>query len=122
VVHAIAAHHGEVEPSTVEAVIVQAADVLSGARPGARGDSLEQYVTRLGDLEAIALRHPGVKKVYAMQAGREVRVVVDPEAADDDAVALLSHEIATAIEREMEYPGQIRVTVVRELRSTRIAR
>jgi ribonuclease Y len=122
VVHAIAAHHGEVEPSTVEAVIVQTADALSGARPGARGDSLEQYVTRLGDLEAIAMRHEGVRKVYAMQAGREVRVVVDPEAADDDAVAVLSHEIATAIEKEMEYPGQIRVTVIRELRSTRIAR
>jgi ribonuclease Y len=122
VVHAIAAHHGEVEPSTVEAVIVQTADALSGARPGARGDSLEQYVTRLGDLEAIAMRHDGVRKVYAMQAGREVRVVVDPETADDDAVAVLSHEIATAIEKEMEYPGQIRVTVIRELRSTRIAR
>ena len=121
VVHAIAAHHGEVEPATVEAVIVQAADSLSGARPGARGASLEQYVTRLADLEAIALRHEGVRKVYAMQAGREVRVVVDPEATDDNAVAVLSHEIATAIEDEMEYPGQIRVTVIRELRSTRIA-
>jgi ribonuclease Y len=121
VVNAIAAHHGEVEPAGVEAVVVQTADALSAARPGARGDSLEQYVTRLGDLEAIALRHPGVKKVYAMQAGREVRVTVDPESADDAAVAKLSHEIARAIEGEMEYPGQIRVTVIRELRSTRIA-
>jgi len=121
VVHAIAAHHDEVEPATVEAVIVQAADALSSARPGARGDSLEQYVTRLGDLEAIALRHEGVRKVYAMQAGREVRVVVDPVKVDDEAVALLSHEIATAIESEMQYPGQIKITVIRELRSTRVA-
>lgn len=121
VVHAIEAHHGEVEPSTVEAVIVQAADALSGARPGARGDSLENYVTRLGDLEALALRHEGVRKAYAMQAGREIRVVVDPVRVDDQAVAVLSHEIATSIEAEMQYPGQIKVTVIRELRSTRIA-
>ncbi len=119
--HAIEAHHGEVEPSTVEAVIVQAADALSGARPGARGDSLEQYVRRLGDLEEIALRQPGVLKVYAMQAGREIRVMVDPGKVDDQAVAVLSHEIASAIEREMEYPGQVKVTVIRELRSTRVA-
>ncbi len=121
VAHAIEAHHNEVEPATVEAVLVQAADALSGARPGARGDSLEQYVRRLGDLEQIALRQPGVKKVYAMQAGREIRVMVDPDQVDDQAVALLSHEIATAIEREMEYPGQVKITVIRELRATRIA-
>lgn len=121
VVHAIEAHHGEVEPATVEAVIVQAADALSGARPGARGDSLENYVARLGDLEALALRHEGVRKAYAMQAGREIRVVVDPGLVDDEAVAVLSHEIATAIESEMQYPGQIKVTVIRELRSTRLA-
>jgi ribonuclease Y len=121
VVHAIEAHHGEVEPATVEAVIVQAADALSGARPGARGDSLENYVSRLGDLEALALRHEGVRKAYAMQAGREIRVVVDPVRVDDQTVAVLSHEIATAIETEMQYPGQIKVTVVRELRSTRVA-
>ena len=122
ITHAIEAHHNEVEPVTVEAVIVQAADALSGARPGARGDSLEKYVTRLGDLEEIALRQDGVKKVFAMQAGREIRIMVDPEQVDDDATALISHEIAAAIEREMEYPGQIRITVIRELRSTRIAR
>lgn len=121
VAHAIEAHHNEVEPRTVEAVLVQAADALSGGRPGARGDSLEQYVRRLGDLEQIALRQPGVKKVYAMQAGREIRVMVDPGQVDDQAVALLSHEIATAIEREMEYPGQVKITVIRELRATRIA-
>lgn len=122
ITHAIEAHHNEVEPVTVEAVIVQAADALSGARPGARGDSLEQYVTRLGDLEEIALRQEGVKRVFAMQAGREIRVMVDPGQVDDQATALISHEIAAAIEREMEYPGQIKITVIRELRSTRIAR
>lgn len=120
--HAIEAHHNEIEPVTVEAVIVQAADALSGARPGARGDSLEQYVTRLSDLEEIALRQEGVNKVFAMQAGREIRVMVDPGQVDDQATALISHEIAAAIEREMEYPGQIKITVIRELRSTRIAR
>ncbi|MDQ2621673.1 MAG: ribonuclease Y [Actinomycetota bacterium] len=120
--HAIAAHHNEIEPVTVEAVIVQAADALSGARPGARGDSLEQYVTRLGDLEEIARRQPGVRKVYAMQAGREIRVMVDPGEVDDRAVAVISHEIATAIEREMQYPGQIKITVIRELRSSTVAR
>jgi ribonuclease Y len=122
ITHAIEAHHNEIEPVTVEAVIVQAADALSGARPGARGDSLEQYVTRLGDLEEIAGRHEGVKKVFAMQAGREIRIMVDPGQVDDEATALISHEIAAAIEREMEYPGQVKITVIRELRSTRIAR
>ncbi len=122
ITHAIEAHHNEIEPVTVEAVIVQAADALSGARPGARGDSLEQYVTRLGDLEEIALRQTGVRKVYAMQAGREIRVIVDPGQVDDRTVAVISHEIATAIEREMEYPGQIKITVIRELRATKIAR
>ena len=122
VAHAIEAHHNEVEPRTVEAVIVQAADALSGARPGARGESLEQYVSRLRDLEEIAQRHAGVEKVYAMQAGREIRVIVDPGAVDDEAAALISHEIATAVEREMEYPGRIKITVIRESRSTTFAR
>jgi ribonuclease Y len=122
VAHAMEAHHNEVEPQTVEAVIVQAADALSGARPGARGESLERYVKRLRDLEAIAERHPGVEKVYAMQAGREVRVMVQPEALDDEAAALLSHEIAREIEHELEYPGQIKVTVVRESRATDYAK
>jgi ribonuclease Y len=121
VVHAIEAHHNEIEPRTVEAVLVQAADALSGARPGARGDSLEQYVRRLGDLEEIAMRQPGVRKVYAIQAGRELRVMVDPGQVDDQAVAMISHEIAAAIEREMEYPGQVKITVIRELRATRVA-
>jgi len=122
VVHAIEAHHEEVEPRTVEAVIVQAADALSGARPGARGASLEEYVARLQDLEELASRHAGVRKVYAMQAGREIRVIVDPGAVDDEEAALISHEIATAVEREVEYPGQIKITVIRESRATNYAR
>jgi ribonuclease Y len=121
VAHAMEAHHNEVEPRTVEAVIVQTADALSGARPGARGDALEQYVERLRDLEEIAMRHDGVERVYAMRAGREVRVIVDPGKIDDDRAALISHEIAAAIEKEMEYPGQIKITVIRESRATSFA-
>ena len=121
VAHAMEAHHNEVEPRTVEAVIVQTADALSGARPGARGDSLEEYVERLRDLEGIASRYDGVERVYAMRAGREVRVIVDPGKIDDERAALISHEIAAAIEKEMEYPGQIRITVIRESRSTSYA-
>jgi ribonuclease Y len=122
VAHAMEAHHNEVEPQTIEAVIVQAADALSGARPGARGESLEQYVKRLRDLEHIATRHDGVDKVYAMQAGREIRIMVQPGALDDDGAVLLSHEIAREIEQELEYPGQIKVTVIRESRATDYAR
>jgi ribonuclease Y len=122
VAHAMEAHHNEVEPQTIEAVIVQAADALSGARPGARGESLEQYVKRLRDLEQIAARHKGVDKVYAMQAGREIRVIVAPGDIDDDAATLLSHEIAREIEKELEYPGQIKVTVIRESRAVEYAR
>lgn len=122
VAHAIEAHHDEVEPRTVEAVVVQTADALSGARPGARGDTLEGYVSRLRDLEALASRHAGVERVYAMQAGREMRVMVDPGEVDDEGAALISHEIAAAIEREISYPGQIKVTVIRESRATNYAR
>ena len=122
VAHAMEAHHNEVEPQTVEAVIVQAADALSGARPGARGESLEQYVKRLRDLEQIATRHEGVDKVYAMQAGREIRVIVEPHALDDDGATLLSHEIAREIEQQLDYPGQVKVTVIRESRATDYAR
>jgi ribonuclease Y len=121
VAHAMEAHHNEVEPRTVEAVIVQTADAVSGARPGARGDSLEEYVERLRDLEEIAARHEGVERVYAMRAGREIRVIVDPGKIDDERAALISHEIAGAIEKEMEYPGQIKITVIRESRSTSFA-
>jgi ribonuclease Y len=116
------AHHGEVEMQTVEAVIVQIADSLSGARPGARGESLEQYVKRLKDLEEIARRHDGVEKVYAMQAGREIRVIVKPEHVDDERAALMSHQIARDVEKELEYPGQIKVTVIRESRAVDFAK
>jgi len=122
VAHAMEAHHNEVEPQTVEAVIVQAADALSGARPGARGESLEQYVKRLRDLEQIATRHTGVDKVYAMQAGREIRVIVAPDSIDDDAAIALSRDIAREIEKELEYPGQIKVTVIRESRAVDYAK
>ncbi|HET8672610.1 MAG TPA: ribonuclease Y [Thermoleophilaceae bacterium] len=122
VAHAMEAHHNEVEMQTVEAVIVQVADALSGARPGARGESLEQYVKRLRNLEEIAKRHPGVDKVHAMQAGREVRVIVSPNDIDDDGAALLSHRIARDVEKELEYPGQIKVTVIRESRAVDYAK
>jgi ribonucrease Y len=122
VAHAMEAHHNEVEPQTVEAVIVQAADALSGARPGARGESLEQYVKRLRDLEHIATRHTGVDKVYAMQAGREIRVIVAPDSIDDDGAIALSRDIAREIEKELEYPGQIKVTVIRESRAVDYAK
>ena len=122
VAHAMEAHHNEVEMQTVEAVIVQTADSLSGARPGARGESLDHYVKRLRNLEEIASRHDGVEKVYAVQAGREVRVMVSPDALDDDGATLLSHEIAREIEREVEFPGQIKVTVIRESRSVDFAK
>jgi ribonuclease Y len=122
VAHAMEAHHNEVELRTVEAVIVQIVDALSGARPGARGESLESYTKRLRDLEEIATRHVGVEKVYAMQAGREIRVIVHPEEVDDDSAALLSHRIARDVERELEYAGQIKVTVIRETRTTDYAK
>jgi ribonuclease Y len=122
VAHAMEAHHNEVELRTVEAVIVQIADSVSGARPGARGESLENYTKRLRELEEIAKRHAGVEKVYAMQAGREIRVIVKPEDVDDDAAALLSHTIARDLERELEYAGQIKVTVIRESRNVDFAK
>ncbi|MEA2439508.1 MAG: ribonucrease [Thermoleophilaceae bacterium] len=122
VAHAMEAHHNEVPLQTIEAVIVQIADSLSGARPGARGESLENYTKRLRELEEIAKRHNGVEKVYAMQAGREIRVIVQPEEVDDDAAALLSHRIARDVEKELEYAGQIKVTVIRESRAVDFAK
>ena len=122
VAHAMEAHHNEVELQTIEAVVVQIADSLSGSRPGARGESLEQYVKRLRDLERVAKRHQGVEKVFAMQAGREVRVIVSPDHVDDDTAALLSHAIARDVEKELEYPGQIKVTVIRESRAVDYAK
>jgi ribonuclease Y len=122
VVHAIEAHHYEVQPQTVEAVLVIAADAISGSRPGARGDSLESYIKRLEALEEIAAKRGGVEKVYALQAGREIRVIVKPSEVDDDTAVLLSHEIARDIEEHLEYPGQIKVTVIRESRAVEFAK
>jgi ribonuclease Y len=122
VVHAIEAHHNEVEPRTVEAVLTQAADAISGARPGARRESIEAYLTRLHRLEEIALGHPGVDKVFAMQAGRDVRVMVLPEVVDDVGAQLLARDIVKQVEEELSYPGQIKVTVVRESRAVEVAR
>jgi ribonuclease Y len=122
VVHAIEAHHGEVEMRTLEAVICQAADGISGARPGARRESFEAYVQRLERLEEIAKSFTGVEKVYAMQAGREVRVMVEPGAVDDVQAQVMAREIAKKVEEELQYPGQIKVVVLRELRSVEYAR
>jgi ribonuclease Y len=121
VCHAIEAHHYEVQPQTVEAVLLIAADAISASRPGARGESLEHYVKRLESLEQLAAAHPGVEKVYALQAGREIRVLVKPQEVDDDGAVLLSHEIARQIEDHLEYPGQIKVTVIRESRAVDVA-
>ncbi|HEV8248509.1 MAG TPA: ribonuclease Y [Gaiellaceae bacterium] len=122
VVHAIEAHHYEVQPQTVEAVLLIAADAISASRPGARGESLESYIRRLESLEEIAARKPGVERVYALQAGREVRVIVEPAEIDDDGAVLLSHEIAREIEEQLEYPGQVKVTVIRESRAVDFAK
>jgi ribonucrease Y len=122
VVHAIEAHHYEVQPQTVEAVLLIAADAISASRPGARGESLENYIKRLGALEELAAQKKGVDKVYALQAGREIRVMVKPAEVDDDGAVLLSHEIAREIEDQLEYPGQVKVTVIRESRAVDIAR
>jgi ribonuclease Y len=122
VVHAIEAHHYEVQPQTVEAVLVISADAISASRPGARGESLEHYIKRLESLEELAASKPGVDKVYALQAGREIRVIVRPSEVDDDSAALLSHEIAREIEDRLEYPGQVKVTVIRESRAVDVAR
>jgi ribonuclease Y len=122
VVHAIEAHHYEVQPQTVEAVLLIAADAISASRPGARGESLENYIRRLEALEEIAAQKPGVEKVYAIQAGREIRVLVKPGEIDDDGAVLLSHEIAREIEGQLEYPGQIKVTVIRESRAVEFAK
>ncbi len=121
VVHAIQAHHYEVQPQTVEAVLLIAADAISASRPGARGESLENYIKRLSALEELALQKEGVEKAYALQAGREIRVMVKPSDVDDDGAVLLSHEIARDIESHLEYPGQVKVTVIRESRAVEVA-
>jgi ribonuclease Y len=121
VAHAVEAHHNEVQPRTIEAVLTQASDTCSAARPGARRESLEAYVKRLARIEEIACSRSGVEKVFAMQSGREVRVMVQPSEVDDLASSVMAREIAKQIEDELTYPGQIRVTVVRESRATEIA-
>ncbi|MGB9887417.1 MAG: ribonuclease Y [Moorellales bacterium] len=122
VVHAIAAHHGDIEPRTVEAVLVQAADAVSAARPGARRETLEAYIKRLEKLEEIADSFEGVEKAYAIQAGREVRIMVKPEKVSDQEAVLLARDIVKKIESELEYPGQIKVTVIRETRAVDYAK
>jgi ribonuclease Y len=122
VCHAIEAHHGEVEFRSIEAVITQAADAISAARPGARRDAHEQYITRLRRIEQLCGSHEGVERVYAMQAGRDVRVMVRPEVVSDDEARGLAATLAQRIESELQYPGHITITVVRELRATGIAR
>ena len=122
VVHAIEAHHYEVQPQTVEAVLLIGADAISASRPGARGESLESYIKRLESLEELATQKKGVEKAYALQAGREIRVIVKPEEIDDDQAVLLSHELAREIEEHLEYPGQIKVTVIRESRAVEFAK
>jgi len=122
VVHAIEAHHNEVEVRTVEAVLTQAADAISGGRPGARRESLEAYIRRLERLEQIARAQPGVEKAYAMQAGREIRVMVKPGDVDDVGAQVIARDVARQVQDELTYPGQIRVTVIRESRATEYAR
>jgi ribonuclease Y len=122
VINCIAAHHDDVPHESSVSVIVQAADSISGSRPGARREAFETYVKRLGDLEKLASEFKGVEKVFAIQAGREVRVVVTPESVDDAAAAQLTDEIARKIERELQYPGQIKVVVIRETRAVGVAR
>src|ERR687892_576442 len=122
VIHAIESHHGEVEQRTVEAVLAQTADQISGGRPGARRESIESYVKRLERLEEICESHPGVAKTFAMQAGREVRVMVKPEDIDDLTAQILARDIAKQVEEELQYPGQIKITVVRETRAVEYAK
>ena len=122
IVHAIEAHHNDVEPNSVLDVLVQAADAVSAARPGARKETLEAYVKRLEKLEEIANSHKGVERTYAIQAGREVRVMVEPEVVDEAATVVLAHDIAQQIENEMTYPGQVKVVVIRESRAVDIAK
>lgn len=122
IVNAIAAHHGQVEPATVTAVLIQAADALSAARPGARVETYERYIQRLSELERLARSYPHVKEAYALQAGREVRVILRPEKTTDEMAAKLAYDIARRIEEELQYPGEIKVTVIRQTQYTETAR
>ena len=121
IIHAVAAHHEDLHPTAL-AVLVQAADSISGARPGVRKELLENYVKRLEELEGIAISFEGVSKAYAIQAGREIRVIVDSDNVDDDATYMLCKDIAKKIEKNLTYPGQIRVTVIRERRAVDFAK
>ena len=122
VVHAIAAHHGDIEPTTIEAVLVQAADAISAARPGARRETLEAYIKRLEKLEEIANSIRGVDKSYAIQAGREIRILVKPDEVDESQTVHTAREIVKKIESELDYPGQIKVNVIRETRAIEYAK
>ena len=122
IINAILAHHGDVEPKSVEAVLVSAADAVSAARPGARRETLESYLKRLTRLEEISESFNGVEKCYAVQAGREIRIMVKPEVIDDASAVLLARDISKKIEAEMEYPGQIKVVIIRETRAVDYAK
>ena len=122
VIHAIAAHHNDIGPQTIDAVLVQAADAISSARPGARRESVETYVKRIEKLEDIAKSFDGVEQTFAVQAGREIRVMVKPEQVNDANTVFLAREIAQKLENELEYPGQIKVNVIREVRSVEYAK
>ena len=122
IVHAIQAHHGDIEAKTIEAVLVQAADAISAARPGARRETLENYIKRLRELEDIANSFDGVDNCYAIQAGREIRIIVKPDEVDDKASVVLAKDIAKRIENDLDYPGQIRVNVIREVRASELAK
>ena len=122
ILHAIEAHHGDVETKTVIAALVQAADAVSAARPGARRENLENYIKRLEKLEEIASSFDGVEKCYAIQAGREIRIIVKPEVVKDDDMVLIAREIANRVENELEYPGQIKINLLRESRAIDFAK
>ena len=120
--HAIEAHHGDVEIRTVVAALVQAADAISAARPGARSENYENYIKRLQKLEEICTSYDGVEKSYAIQAGREVRIMISPEKINDEKMTLVAREIAKRIEEEMDYPGQIKINLIRESRVVEYAK
>jgi ribonuclease Y len=122
VVHAIEAHHGDVEAKTLLAVLAQSADAISAARPGARRETLESYIKRLDNLESIANEFEGVDKTYAIQAGREIRIIVQPEKVNDSETSIMAMEIKKKIESSLQYPGQIKVVVIRETRSIEYAK
>ena len=122
VINAIEAHHGDVEPQTIIACLVQAADAISAARPGARRENVENYIRRLEKLEELTNSFPGVDKSYAIQAGREVRIMVKPEEVSEDNMILLAHDLARKIESELEYPGQIKINVIRETKAVDYAK